>query len=85
MAAVDIVTEKLMDMNLLTTSVSGGRAAALADDELRSAAHALWNLFVQRSVRMQVSHDLASRNLLPVTLRTLSVLLYDTISQYKQF
>jgi hypothetical protein len=83
MAAVDIITEKLISMNLLTTSVSG-RTAALADDELLSAANVLWNLLVQRSVHVQVSRELASRNLLPVTLRTLSVLLYDAISQYKQ-
>lgn len=83
MAAVDIVTELLINMNILAVNVSGG-AAALADDETLGAARVLWNSFVKRSVHAQVSRELVSRNLLPVTLHTLSALLYDAISLYKQ-
>ena len=83
MAAVDIVTELLINMNILAVNVSGG-AAALADDETLGAARVLWNSFVKRSVYAQVSRELVSRNLLPVTLHTLSALPYDAISLYKQ-
>jgi hypothetical protein len=81
---MEIVVEQLaLTGNVLSVNKLG-TAAALADADTLNVAYTLWKAVVQRLVCAQVSRELEQRRLLPVTIRTLSALICDALSVYKQ-
>ena len=81
--AIEIVVEQLaLNTNVMCASRAGS-TMLIADEETLHAARSLWDCVVKRLVCADVMRALEQRNLLPVTLNTLSALVCDALSLYK--
>ena len=81
-ATLEIVVQQLMDVDVLNFDKSGA-PAALADSETLGVARTLRDCVLQRLVCDRVMSEVQRRNLLPVTIYTLSTLLCEALALYK--
>ena len=79
----EIVVENAMNSRLIGLLEVSNRRAIVTDVNAIMSARTLWRLVVQRKIIEHIQADVAKRNLLPVTIRTLCDLLFDAMKTFQ--
>jgi 3-hydroxyacyl-CoA dehydrogenase len=80
--ALEIVAEQILASNTMAIDPSGV-AASFANDETLSAARTLYTCVMHRRLCEHVMREVERRNMLPITIHSLSTLFCEAMTLYK--
>jgi hypothetical protein len=80
---LELTLENMMRCNMLGSFEIGGAQALVTDMSTLMSARTLWRQVLKRSIIDRVHAEVAKRNLLPITIRTLCSLLLLVTKQFE--
>ena len=82
-AVLEIVLDNMIKRNWICTMEIDGIRAMVADMHVMLCAREVWRHVSEHEIIKRIRSEVIKRNLLPVSVRTLSSLLIDTLESFQ--